>query len=150
MDNHQIKLKELLALAVESQASDLHLTSSYYPTLRIGGKLIPLTKEEKLTDDNSRDLAIALMSDEQRERFFREKEIDFSFDFGEKGRFRVNIFNQKGSVSSALRLIPKQIKTIDDLNLPPILHEFCKPSQGFIFGRWTFGPWKINYLSRLG
>ncbi len=149
MDNHQIKLKELLALAVESQASDLHLTSSYYPTLRIGGKLLPLTKEEKLTNDDSRDLALALMSDEQRERFFREKEIDFSFDFGEKGRFRVNIFNQKGSVSSALRLIPKQIKTIDDLNLPPILHEFCKPSQGFILVVGPSGHGKSTTLAAL-
>jgi len=72
------------------------------------------------------------MSDLQKERFLKEKEIDFSFNFKEQARFRVNVFYQKGNISCALRLVPVDIKTVDELNLPLILHEFTKASQGFV------------------
>ena len=149
MEEYQTKLKELLSLTAESQASDLHLTAGYCPTLRISDKLIPLTKEKKLTPEEARELSFALMSEEQKQRFLEEKEIDFSFDFGEKGRFRINIFYQKGSVSASLRLVPKKVKTIDDLNLPPILHEFCKPSQGLVLVTGPSGHGKSTTLAAL-
>jgi len=132
MQNSKKQLEELLELTIREQASDLHISPGHPPILRISGRLIPLIKMKKLSSEDSRTLALALMNEIQRERFFREKEIDFSYNFEEKGRFRINIFFQRGEVNAALRLIPSRIKTLDELNLPPILHEFTKPTQGFV------------------
>jgi len=130
--NYTVQLKELLSLTVEQQASDLHLSYGHAPVLRIAGVLIPLLKKKKLSDQDSQGLARALMTDEQYDRFLKEKEIDFSYNLEEKARFRVNVFLQRGSISCALRLIPEKIMTIEELSLPPILHEFTKAAQGFV------------------
>jgi len=130
--NHTTQLKELLSLTVTQQASDLHLSCGHVPVLRISGALVPLLKKKKLSAEDTQGLARALMTDEQFSRFLKEKEIDFSYNFEEKARFRVNIFFQRGHVSCALRLIPNNIRTIEELNLPSILHEFTKASQGFV------------------
>ena len=132
MPNYAEQLKELLELTVKEQASDLHLSYSHPPVFRISGKLIPLVKAKKLSEEDTKNLAFALMDKDQAERFLLQKEIDFSYNFEERARFRVNIFYQKGYVSAALRLVPAKIRTVDDLNLPPVLHEFTKPSQGFV------------------
>lgn len=155
LNNYQKQLKELLELAVKEQASDLHLSVGHYPLLRITGKLIPLIKKKKLSSEELRGLALALMTDEQYQKFLKEKEIDFSYtldpkerrvedeakassptltslSFEDRARFRVNVFFQKGEISCAFRLVPAEIKTVDELNLPPILHEFTRSSQGFV------------------
>lgn len=132
MPNYTAQLKKLLEITVKEQASDLHLSAGYYPTIRIADKLVPLVKERKLSPEDSQGLAFALMTEEQRQRFLKEKEIDFSYNLEEKARFRVNVFFQRGYISSALRLIPAEISTIEELNLPPVLHQFTKPSQGFV------------------
>ncbi len=126
-----LQLKKLLEITIKEEASDLHLGVGYPPILRIAGELVPLTKEKKLSPEDSQNLAFALMTTEQRERFLRKKEIDFSYNLGDKARFRVNVFFQRGYISVALRLIQTRIRTIEELNLPPILHSFTKPSQGF-------------------
>ena len=131
-NNYTTQLKELLSLTVKQQASDLHLSCGHVPVLRIAGALVPLLKKKKLSAEDTQGLARALMTNEQSSRFLKEKEIDFSYNFEEQARFRVNIFFQKGNVSCALRLIPSKIQTIEELNLPPILHEFTKASQGFV------------------
>jgi twitching motility protein PilT len=130
-ENYYSQLKELLEITIEKDASDLHLTAGYSPTLRISGSLYPL-KYPRLSPEDSKNLAFCLMNEEQRERFLKEKEIDFSYSFENKARFRVNIFLQRGNVSAALRLIPTKIRTIEELNLPPILHLFTKAPQGFV------------------
>lgn len=132
MLNYIEKLKKFLKLTIKEQASDLHLSVFHHPVIRVAGRLIPLLKEKKLSSEDARNLAFVLMTDPQREKFLREKEIDFSYNFEDKARFRINIFFQKGYVSSALRLVPARIRTIDELNLPPVLHEFAKASQGFV------------------
>jgi len=132
MSNYVSQLKKLLELTIKEQASDLHLSVGHSPVMRIAGRLIPLLKEKKLSPEDTKNLAFALMTDNQRKEFLKEKEIDFSYKFEEKARFRINIFFQKGYVSCALRFVPAKIKTIDELNLPPILHEFAKASQGFV------------------
>lgn len=130
--NHDKYLKELLEITLKEQASDLHLSVDHQPVLRIAGRLIPLVREKKLSAEDAQNLAFTLMNEAQKERFLREQEVDFSYNLEDKARFRVNIFFQKGYISSALRLIPTKIKTIEELNIPPILHEFTKPTQGFI------------------
>ncbi|MDP2930200.1 MAG: type IV pilus twitching motility protein PilT [bacterium] len=126
------KLKELLELTIKEQASDLHLSASHPPVLRVNGKLIPLVKFEKLTVDQVRELAFVLMTEEQKARFFADKEIDFSYNFENRSRFRVNIFFQMGEVSVAMRLIPVKIKGIEELNLPPVLNDFAAAKQGLV------------------
>ncbi|MDP2664279.1 MAG: type IV pilus twitching motility protein PilT [bacterium] len=131
-NNYQSQLKELLETTIREQASDLHLSSGHPPTLRVAGNLIPLVKEKNLTPKDTEGLALAIMTEEGQKRFSEEKEVDFSYSFSEKARFRVNVFHQKGEVSLALRLISSKIMSIEELNLPPILHEFAKASQGFV------------------
>jgi len=130
--NYSSQLRELLNFTIQEKASDLHISVGHPPVLRISGRLVPLIKFKKITSEDSQELAFALMTEEQRERFLQKKEIDFSYKLEGKARFRINIFFASGSISSALRLIPTKIPTIEALNLPPILHRFTKPSQGFV------------------
>ncbi|MDP2926684.1 MAG: type IV pilus twitching motility protein PilT [bacterium] len=126
------RLKEYLELTVKEQASDLHFSAGHPPLLRINGKLVPLVKYKVLTGEEIKELGLALLSPEQQKRFAEDKEVDFSYNFEDRARFRVNVFRQRGDVSVAMRLIPAKIRTVDELNLPPILHEFTRPSQGFV------------------
>jgi len=132
MSEYTLQLQELLALTLEQSASDLHISAGHSPVLRMMGRLVPLVKQAKLTPENTRGLAFALMTEDQQRRFLREKELDFSYNFEDKARFRVNVFLQRSCVSVAMRLIPTVIRTVDDLRLPPVVHEFTQPSQGFV------------------
>ena len=131
-DNYQAQLKELLEITVKEQASDLHLSVGHSPTLRVAGNLIPLIKKKKLTPKDTEGLVRAIMTEGEQKRFSEEKEVDFSYNFSERARFRVNVFHQEGKISLALRLISSKIRSIEELNLPPILHEFARASQGFV------------------
>jgi twitching motility protein PilT len=130
--DYSILLRDLLNFTIQEKASDLHISVGHPPTLRITRRLVPLTKFKNLLPEDSQGLAFELMTDEQRERFLQKKEIDFSYNFEGKARFRVNIFFESGNISCALRLIPAKIPTIEELNLPPILHQFTKSTQGFV------------------
>jgi len=148
-NNYQSLLKELLDVTVKEQASDLHISVDHPPTLRIAGRLIPLLKKKNISSKDASGLAQALMTPEQNERFMVAKEIDFSYNFGEEARFRINVFFQKGEISIALRLIPANIRTVEELNLPPILHEFAKANQGFILITGPSGHGKSTTLAAL-
>lgn len=131
MDYNQ-RLRDLLSLAIREKASDLHFSVGHPPTLRVERRLVPLMRFPSLTRDEAREMAFVLMNEEQKVIFLRRKEIDFSYRFDTVGRFRVNTFFQNGDISVAMRLIPTDIKTIEQLNLPSILHEFTKAAQGFV------------------
>jgi len=126
------RMQELLELTVKEQASDLHLSFGHPPVLRISGRLVPLVKKRPLTEDLIRELATSLMTEEQKTRLEQEREIDFSYNMDDKSRFRINVFYQQGVLSVALRLIPNRIKTLEELNLPPVLHKFATAHQGFV------------------
>jgi len=130
--NYSPILKDLLDITLTQQASDLHISAGHPPVLRIGGRIVPLVRRKSFSPEDCQGLAFELISPEQQERFLKEREIDLSYSFENKARFRVNIFFQKGTVSCALRLIPSKVPTIEELNLPPLLHEFIRPSQGFV------------------
>lgn len=149
MSDYLSQLKELLQITVKQQASDLHISVGHPPVLRIAGRLFPLVKMKRLSPLDSQGLAFALMTDEQKQRFLERKEIDFSYNFEDKARFRVNIFFQRGNVSCALRLIPAKIPTIEELNLPPILHKFTQPTQGFVLITGPSGHGKSTTLAAL-
>ena len=148
MDYKQ-KLNDLLLTTARQNASDLHLAVGRHPILRIDGVLIPLQKESLLTPEMTENLIFNLLAPEQKEKFLKEKEIDLSYSFEDKARFRINVFYQRGYMAAALRLIPAQIKTLEELNLPPILHDFTKLSQGFVLVVGPAGHGKSTTLAAL-
>lgn len=125
-------LKELLKTTIKEKASDLHISVDHPPVLRIDRKLVALNKNGKISGKDSWEMAKALMDESQYKNFLENKEIDFSYNFIEECRFRVNVFFQKGRISIAFRLIPTKVKTIEELNLPASLHRFTEAYQGFV------------------
>ena len=132
MDDYKQKLTDLLIATARQNASDLHLAVGRRPTLRIDGVLIPLQQEPIMTPEVTEGIISELLTPEQKERLLHDRQIDFAYSFEDKARFRVNVFFQRGYLAAALRLVPTRTKTIEELNLPPILHDFTKLSQGFI------------------
>ncbi len=124
--------KKLLDTVVQQEASDLDISVGHVPNIRITGQLVPLSQEKIILPKDSEGLAFSIMSELQRKKLLEEKELDFSYQHEDKGRFRVNIFFQRGSISLALRFIPSKIRTIEDLNLPPVLHDFTSRPQGLV------------------
>jgi twitching motility protein PilT len=143
------KMKSLLELAIKRQASDIHLTIGVKPTLRIDGKLIPVDDELELNNKTVKELITGFMTDAQVKRLEVKKELDFSFGYANKVRFRVNAFYQKGQMAAALRLISNQIKTITELNLPPILEKYALASQGFVIVTGPTGHGKSTTLAAI-
>ncbi len=127
----------------------MHISADNPPTLRINGRLIPLVKMAELSPADTEGLAFALMTDLQKDKFSKEKEIDFSYNFEDKVRFRTNVFLQRGSASVSLRLIPSQIRTIEDLNLPLTLRQFTQTTQGFVLITGPSGHGKSTTLAAL-
>ncbi|OGD24796.1 type IV pili twitching motility protein PilT [Candidatus Azambacteria bacterium RIFCSPHIGHO2_01_FULL_40_24] len=142
------ELEDLLLNTLKLNASDLHLSVGYKPTVRIDGNLLPLEDFSILTAEHAQNLAFSLLG-ERRDVFLEKKETDFSYAFRDKARFRVNIFFEKGFVSSALRLIPSKIRTLEELNLPVALHKISKLKQGFILLTGPSGHGKSTTLAAL-
>lgn len=150
MANYKQQLDNLLLATARQGASDLHIAVGRRPTLRLDGKLVPLQQEPVVTPEIAEGLVLALLTDPQKERFLKEKELDFSLSHeGDNTRFRVNTYFQKGYMAAALRLIQPKIRTIEELNLPPILHDFCKLSQGFVLMVGPAGHGKSTTLAAI-
>ncbi|MEK7630252.1 MAG: PilT/PilU family type 4a pilus ATPase [Patescibacteria group bacterium] len=141
------KLVEYLLATARQNASDLHLAVGRRPTLRIDSVLTPMIKEPILTKEDTEGLAMAMLTDDQKDKFSKLKQIDLSYNLEDKARFRVNVYYQRGFVAAALRLIPAQIKTIEELNLPPLLHDFAKLNQGFVLVVGPAGHGKSTTLA---
>ncbi len=143
------ELEELLREVAKQNASDLHLVVGRYPTLRIDGSLAPLTQHELVTPERADALVQALMNEGEREIFRRDSEVDFSYAYRDKARFRVNVYKQKGFIAAALRLIPSKIRTVEELNLPSVIHTFSKNTQGFLLIVGPTGHGKSTTLAAL-
>ncbi len=141
--------KKILDITIKENASDLLISVGHYPKIRITGKLVPLQKEKKITAEDSKGLAFSLMNESQKNKLLTDKEVDFSYDFDGKARFRVNIFFQRGNISLALRLISPNIKSIEDLFLPPVLHDFTNKSHGLVLITGASGQGKSTTLAAL-
>ncbi|MBI4160229.1 PilT/PilU family type 4a pilus ATPase [Candidatus Wolfebacteria bacterium] len=148
MDYKQ-KINDLLLTTARQNASDLHIAVGRHPTIRVDGVLIPLENEPITTPEVAQNLVMELVTPEQQEALQREREIDFSHSFEDKARFRVNIFYQRGYFAAALRTILANIRTPDELRLPPTLHDFTKLSQGFILVVGPAGHGKSTTLAAL-
>lgn len=143
------ELEDLITAVVRENASDLHLSVGRYPTLRVQGALIPLTKKQVLTPDIVHGLVFSMLEPARQEEFMKNKELDFSFEHKERARFRVNIFFQRGFIGCAMRLVPVKIRTIEDLNMPKALKDFARKEQGFFLIVGPTGHGKTTTLAAL-
>ncbi|MBI2609843.1 PilT/PilU family type 4a pilus ATPase [Candidatus Giovannonibacteria bacterium] len=149
MKDYGEELKELILTVAKEQASDLHLTAGRYPTLRIAGELVPLVKRQVLTPEDTKGLAFAMLDEKSQAKFLEERELDFSYSFEDKVRFRVNIFHERGFMAAALRLVPVEIMTLKELNLPEIIKSFTQKEQGFFLVVGPTGHGKTTTLASL-
>jgi len=143
------QLEDLLMTAGQNNASDIHLSPGNYPILRIDSRLIPLSNKKILDSEMLEGLVSVLLGEDRKARFVSEKEIDFSYESSQGTRFRVNVYYTQGRIASTLRLVPTQIKSIEDLNLPSIVKVFSKLSQGFVLVVGPNGHGKSTTLAAL-
>lgn len=143
------ELEDLVLTVIHEGASDLHLVAGRHPTIRVSGELIPLVKKPILEPEDTLGLIAELLEEQNFKAFMETKEVDFSFSFGKEARFRGNGFWQKGSIAIALRLIPKHVKTLQELKLPPILDMFTKRKQGFFLVVGPVGQGKSTTLASM-
>lgn len=147
--NYEEELNDLLTAVVRENASDLHLSEGRHPTIRINGALLPLVKKNVLTHDDITGLLKLMIGNDREQKFVENKEFDFSYRFGDIARFRGNAFVQQGLYGVALRLIPKQIRSLADLNLPPMLETFARKKQGFFLVVGPVGQGKTTTLASM-
>ncbi len=142
-------IQELLEIALTRNASDLHLVVGFPPCLRFNGELEFLREEELLTERDNENLTYPLLNEEQKELLLNNKELDFSFNYSGKCRFRINAYYQKDSLAVALRLVPNEIKGIAELGLPEICFDIAKLKQGFVLVTGPTGHGKSTTLAAI-
>ncbi len=146
--DYKREIEALINLLVKEGGSDLHLSSGRPPIIRVTGNLIPLMKRAVLTDLDIQGFADAFLSPENKILLKAEHDADFSYAT-DQARFRGNAYHRQGSLSIALRLIPKVIRTLNELNLPPILETFTRKQQGFFLVVGPIGQGKTTTLATL-
>ena len=148
MDYSQ-ELEQLILTVIKENGSDLHMAEGRHPTIRVAGFLIPLLKHKVLSKEDTLGFVAELLPPESKKRFLETKEVDFSYAYKNEARFRGNGYYQQGAVSIALRLIPRKIKTLEELNLPPILSTFAERRQGFFLIVGPVGHGKTTTLAAI-
>ena len=143
------RIEVLLEEVVKRKASDLHLQVGLPPMLRIDGKLAPVPGADILNDEAVETLIFAILDDDQKQILLKDKEFDFSFAFGDLGRFRVNAFHERGNLAAALRLIANEILTIEQLGLPPIVNKFAEYPRGLVLVTGPTGSGKSTTLAAM-
>ena len=144
-----LRIELLLEEVVKKKASDLHLQVGLPPTIRVDGALTPIANMAALDEAAMEQLVYALLDDDQKKLLLRDKEFDFSFAFGNLGRFRVNAFHERGNLAASLRLIPAQILSIEELGLPPIINKFADYPRGLVLVTGPTGSGKSTTLAAL-
>jgi len=143
------RIEILLEEVIKKKASDLHLQVGLPPTLRVDGSLVPVASAEPLTEETVETLIFAILDEDQKQILLKDKEFDFSFAFGDLGRFRVNAFHERGNLAAALRLIPNEILTVEQLGLPPIITKFTEYPRGLVLITGPTGSGKSTTLAAM-
>ncbi len=144
-----MNIDDLLKISVERGASDLHLKVGNNPVLRINGILNPLFELKRLMPEDTIAMAFSIMNSDQKERFKKEHEIDMAYSLPGLGRFRCNVFYQRGAVGMVLRIIPTKIHTIAELNLPMVLEKIAEERRGMVIVTGTTGSGKSTSLAAM-
>ena len=143
-----VHIDEILKMAVERKASDIHITSVLPPMVRLDGEIVPLPYE-KLSDAESKRLVYDILKDEDLQKFEQTHELDFGYTVKDLARFRVNVYMQRNSVAAALRMIPNRIPTFEELRLPPIIRDLSKRSSGLILVTGPTGSGKSTTIATM-
>ncbi|MFL6282759.1 MAG: type IV pilus twitching motility protein PilT [Pyrinomonadaceae bacterium] len=144
-----VKIDELLRAATHFGASDLHCKAGSQPFMRIGGELRPVASAPRLTQEDTLDMAFSMMSNRQKQRFKEVSEADIAYGVSGLGRFRANIFQQRGTVGMVLRVIPDKVRTITELGLPPVVEQIADEQRGLILVTGTTGSGKSTTLAAI-
>src|SRR5215207_5938067 len=142
-------VNDLLKLAVDNNASDLHLKVGSYPMMRVRGDLVPAVEDKRLDHEDVVAMSAAVMSTSQRQKFKESQEVDLAYSVPGLGRFRVNIFQQRGTVGLVLRVIPMQIRTVEELGLPQVLKKIADEERGLVLVTGTTGSGKSTTLAAM-
>ena len=143
------KIEFLLEEVVKRKASDLHLEVGLPPVIRVDGTLTPIPAQAPLSEQTVETLVFGLLDEDQKQILLRDKEFDFSFAFGDLGRFRVNAFHERGNLAAAMRLISNEIRSIQQLDLPQILNKFADYPRGLVLITGPTGSGKSSTLAAL-
>lgn len=144
-----LRIENLLEHVIKNKASDLHLQVGLPPMLRVDGKLNPIASTPDLTEELVENLVFSILDDDQKQVLLKDKEFDFSFAFGDLGRFRVNAYHERGNIAAALRLIPNEILTTEQLGLPNIVNGFADYPRGLVLVTGPTGSGKSTTLAAL-
>src|SRR5579871_2890722 len=144
-----ISIDELLRRAVEQKSSDLHLKVGNHPYLRLDGSLNPQTDVPRVTPEEMLSMAFSMMTNSQKQKFKETAELDMAYGVAGLGRFRVNVFQQRGNVGMVLRVIPTKIRTVDELNLPRVVEQICEEQRGLVLVTGTTGSGKSTTLAAM-
>lgn len=149
MEKQELKIESLLEEVIRKKASDLHIQVGLPPMLRIDGALLPIMGFNPLDEQSVETLIFAILDQDQKQILLKDKEFDFSFAFGNLGRFRVNAYHERGNLAAALRLIPNEIKTVTELGLPNIVMNFADYPRGLVLITGPTGSGKSTTLAAL-
>lgn len=149
MESTQLRIEPFLEEVLRRDASDLHLQVGLAPMLRVDGALQPVSGGKPLTRADVELLAYSLLDEDQKKLLVKDRELDFSFAFGNKARFRVNAFHEKGNVAVALRLIPTKIRTLEELGMPQIVSKFTDFPRGLMLVTGPTGSGKSTTLAAM-
>src|SRR6185437_14286834 len=144
-----VAIDDLLRRAVENKASDLHLKVGNHPYLRVDGILQPVADVPRITPEEMLSMAFSMMTNRQKQKFKETAELDMAYGVAGLGRFRVNVFQQRGNVGMVLRVIPTKIRTIEELELPRVLAQVCEEQRGLVLTTGTTGSGKSTTLAAM-
>ncbi|MBW2499687.1 MAG: Flp pilus assembly complex ATPase component TadA, partial [Deltaproteobacteria bacterium] len=144
-----MELNEILKVAIKGGASDIHLKSGLPPMFRVDGALVPLKNGERILPDELQKIAFSMMNPVQKARFDEKREADLAYGIPGLGRFRVNVFQQRGTVGIVFRVIPFGVKTIEQLYLPKVIEKIASEHRGLVLVTGTTGSGKSTTLAAM-
>jgi twitching motility protein PilT len=144
-----IKIDDLLRSASSCGASDLHIKAGSFPVMRVDGELRPIMNAPRLSQEDTLDMSFSMMSNRQKQRFKEYNEVDIGYGVTGCGRFRANVFQQRGSVSIVLRVIPDRVRSVNELGLPPITERIADEQRGLILVTGATGSGKSSTLASM-
>src|SRR5213082_2491521 len=144
-----MNIDDLLRIAMDRKASDLHLKVGNFPHIRIDGELAALTEQPRVSAEDMLSMAFSMMSNRQKQKFKETAELDMAYGVAGLGRFRVNVFQQRGNVGMVLRVIPTKIRTNEELNLPTVVNKICEEQRGLVLVTGTTGSGKSTTLAAI-
>jgi twitching motility protein PilT len=142
-------IDDLLRIAMERKSSDLHLKVGNYPHVRVDGELVPLTEQPRISAEDMLNMAFSMMSNRQKQKFKESAELDMAYGVAGLGRFRVNVFQQRGNVGLVLRVIPTKIRALEELYLPKVIEHICEEARGLCLVTGVTGSGKSTTLAAM-